>query len=162
MDSISSCPELEWQHVVITAVLCSPVEGTVETWTETDKSGFKEGYSSAAQLIRLKICSNRGHGIDLLCILITSSSSRDCKTLYMVINTHKIFVSFFPFRPLWRRGLRSIGEWTPQFKLICYLKHNICFLSKFQMLVLCNDKESKRCVRNFSLNTILNTLYVCE
>ncbi len=48
----------------------------METWTETDKSGFR-GYSSAAQLIRLKLCSNRGHGIDLLCILITSSCSRE-------------------------------------------------------------------------------------
>lgn len=79
MDNTSPCPELVWQHVALTAVLWSPEEGTVETWTETDKFGFKEGYSSATQLIRLKLCSNRGHGIYLLCILITSSSSRESK-----------------------------------------------------------------------------------
>ena len=49
----------------------------METWTETDKFGFKEGDSSAAQLIRPELCSNGGHGIDLLCILITSFCSRE-------------------------------------------------------------------------------------
>lgn len=61
--------------VALTAVPRSPEGGTVETWTERDKFGFKGGYSSAAQLIRTKLWSNRGHGTDLLCILITSSGS---------------------------------------------------------------------------------------
>lgn len=78
MGNTSLCPDLVWQHVALTA-LWSPEEGTVETWTETDKFKLKEGYSSAAQLIRPKLCSNRGHGIDLLCILIASSSSRESK-----------------------------------------------------------------------------------
>lgn len=78
MNSTSPCTELVYQHVALTAAW-SPVEGTVETWTERDKFGIKEGYSSALHLIRTKLCSNRGHGIDLLCILITFPAQGESK-----------------------------------------------------------------------------------
>lgn len=35
----------------------------METWTET---GFRDGYTSATQLIRLKLCSNKSHGDGLI------------------------------------------------------------------------------------------------
>lgn len=58
----------------------------METWTGRNTSAFKGGYrySLAAQLIRLKLFSNRSHGIDLLCTLITLYAEGKAKwTFYM-------------------------------------------------------------------------------
>lgn len=67
----------------------------METWTETDKFGFKERYSSAAQLIRPKLRSNGGHGIDLLCILITSLCSGERNIVHGQSVRTKVWILFF-------------------------------------------------------------------
>lgn len=110
-------------------------------------------------MIRHKLCSNRGHGIDLLCILIVSSRSRESK-----MNIVRTIDKFYFYRQCLCKlcgppTCRFLPRIIASSLIIIFFKTGFFppFSLKFHILMLSTVSERQKCVIQNIVNMALIT-----